>query len=74
MKKICLLTAMSLILMAAHSQTLITFGKNTVGKAEFLRAYNKNKTVVADKEKAIRDRKECIKKVTLIKMNNHRNA
>lgn len=55
MKKICLLTAMGLIFMAAQSQTLITFGKNMVSKAEFLRAYNKNKTVVADKEKAIRD-------------------
>ncbi len=40
---------------AAQSQTLITYGTNTVSKDEFLRAYNKNKTPVTDKEKAIRD-------------------
>ena len=41
--------------MAVHSQTLISYGNNTVTKDEFLRAYNKNKTPVIDKEKALRD-------------------
>lgn len=39
----------------AYTQTLITYGKNTVKKDEFLRAYNKNNTSVTDKEKSIRD-------------------
>ena len=41
--------------MAVYSQTLISYGNNTVTKDEFLRAYNKNKTPVTDKEKALRD-------------------
>ncbi|MEO6405925.1 MAG: peptidylprolyl isomerase [Ferruginibacter sp.] len=39
----------------AFSQTLITYGTNTVSKDEFLKAYNKNKTPVTDKEMAIRE-------------------
>lgn len=41
--------------LASQSQTLITYGNNKVDKDEFLRAYNKNKTAVTDKEKSIRD-------------------
>lgn len=37
------------------SQTLFTYGNNVVTKSEFLRAYNKNKTVTTDKEKALRE-------------------
>jgi peptidyl-prolyl cis-trans isomerase SurA len=37
------------------SQTLFTYGTHAVTKDEFLRAYNKNKTVVTDKEKALRE-------------------
>ncbi|MEO6542310.1 MAG: peptidylprolyl isomerase, partial [Ferruginibacter sp.] len=37
------------------SQTLFTYGNTAVDKAEFIRAYNKNKTPVADKEKALRE-------------------
>ena len=37
------------------SQTLITYGNNTVSKEEFLRAYNKNKPATADKEKSMRE-------------------
>lgn len=55
MKKICFLAVMGLFVLTGRSQTLITFGKNNVSKTEFLRAYNKNKTPVTDKEKAIRD-------------------
>ena len=55
MKKFSLLLAMACSIAAAQSQTLITYGTNTVSKDEFLRAYNKNKTPVTDKEKSIRD-------------------
>ena len=37
------------------SQTLFTYGGSAVSKDEFLNAYNKNKTPVADKEKALRE-------------------
>jgi peptidyl-prolyl cis-trans isomerase SurA len=39
----------------AHGQTLFTYGNNAVSKDEFLKAYNKNKTENADKEKALRE-------------------
>jgi len=55
MKKIYLLTALAIASGVAHSQTLITYGSSTVSKDDFLRAYNKNKPVTADKEKAMRD-------------------
>jgi len=37
------------------AQTLFTYGNNTVTKTEFLRAYNKNKTAVTDKDMALRE-------------------
>lgn len=37
------------------AQPLFTFGSEKVGKEEFLRAYNKNKTPETNKEKALRD-------------------
>ena len=40
---------------ALYSQTLFTYGSNAVNKDEFLRAYNKNKTTVSDKAKALRE-------------------
>lgn len=40
---------------AAFSQPVFTYGGIAVSKEEFLRAYNKNKTPVADKEKALRE-------------------
>jgi peptidyl-prolyl cis-trans isomerase SurA len=43
------------ISMNAHAQTLIIYGTNTVSKDEFLRAYNKNKSLENNKEKAIND-------------------
>lgn len=54
MKKFYLLLAFAYST-TAQAQTLITYGNNTVSKDEFLRAYNKNKTPVTDKEKSIRD-------------------
>jgi peptidyl-prolyl cis-trans isomerase SurA len=45
-----------LIMLAASSQTLFTYGKNAVSSKEFLRAYNKNNTQpVTNKAKAIDD-------------------
>ncbi len=55
MKKICLLFAVVLCTANAFSQTLFTYGSNAVSKDEFLRAYNKNKTPVTDKEKSLRE-------------------
>ncbi len=37
------------------AQTLFTYGKNETSKADFLRAYNKNKPTTTDKEKAMRE-------------------
>ncbi|MFT3932382.1 MAG: peptidylprolyl isomerase [Chitinophagaceae bacterium] len=44
-----------LIALGANAQTLFTYGKNNVSKAEFLRAYNKNNTNTTNTEKAYRD-------------------
>ncbi|MEO6232255.1 MAG: peptidylprolyl isomerase [Ferruginibacter sp.] len=55
MKKIYFLFVLCLGMMQAFSQTLFTYGPYSVTKAEFLKAYNKNKTPVADKEKALRE-------------------
>ena len=38
-----------------YAQTLFTYGNNAVGKDEFLRAYNKNKSAVTDKAMAMRE-------------------
>jgi peptidyl-prolyl cis-trans isomerase SurA len=40
---------------AGSSQTLFTYGNNSVDKEEFLKAYNKNKTAVNDKEASLRE-------------------
>jgi peptidyl-prolyl cis-trans isomerase SurA len=55
MKKLFLLNVMLFSIAFGFSQSLISYGKYTVNQAEFLRAYNKNKTTVTDKEKSIRD-------------------
>jgi peptidyl-prolyl cis-trans isomerase SurA len=55
MKKILLLLIFACFTSAVFSQTLFTYGNTPVDKAEFIRAYNKNKTPVADKEKAVRE-------------------
>jgi len=55
MKHFFLLLVISFAITNSFSQTLFTYGSNAVGKEEFLRAYNKNKTPVADKEKAYRE-------------------
>lgn len=55
MKKTYLLIALILAVTQLFSQTVFTYGESQVGKDEFLRAYNKNKTPVADKEKSLRE-------------------
>jgi peptidyl-prolyl cis-trans isomerase SurA len=55
MKKIFLLFVLVIGVSAAFSQTLFTYGSSSVDKAEFIRAYNKNKTPVDNKEKALRE-------------------
>ncbi len=55
MKKFLLLCAVAGFANTADAQTLFTYGNAAVDKAEFIRAYNKNKTPVADKEKALRE-------------------
>jgi len=55
MKKFFLLFAFAGFTSVVFSQTLFTYGGIPVDKAEFIRAYNKNKVPVADKEKALRE-------------------
>ncbi|UAY51987.1 foldase protein PrsA [Ferruginibacter albus] len=55
MKKLLGLFSFTLITTAAFSQTLFTYGNGTVSKEEFLRAYNKNKTAVENKEQSLRE-------------------
>ncbi|MEJ7610304.1 MAG: peptidylprolyl isomerase [Ferruginibacter sp.] len=54
-KNVLVFSSIALLSGSAFSQTLITYGNNTIDKSEFLRAYNKNKPATADKEKAMRD-------------------
>jgi len=55
MKKIAVLLAVCFGATSVFSQTLFTYGSYSVGKEEFLRAYNKNKTPVTDKEQALKE-------------------
>lgn len=55
MKNFFLLFAVACFTNAAFAQTLFTYGNTPVDKTEFIRAYNKNKTPVANKEKALRE-------------------
>jgi peptidyl-prolyl cis-trans isomerase SurA len=55
MKQFFLLLITLFTMSKGFSQTLFTYGTDQVNKDEFLRAYNKNKTAVPDKEKALRE-------------------
>ena len=55
MKNICFIAILLITAFLRACANPITYGNNTVSKDEFLRAYNKNKTPVTDKEKALRD-------------------
>ena len=65
MKKTYLLLVLTLAAAQLFSQTLFTYGDNPVGKDEFLRAYNKNKTQDTDKEKSLREYLELYSKFKL---------
>lgn len=55
MKTLVLLFALAFSCPLAFSQTLFTYGNYRVDKEEFLRAFNKNKTAVTNKEQALRE-------------------
>lgn len=55
MKKLLVLCVIIMNALAISAQTLISYGNNNISKAEFLRAYYKNKPSVDNKEKALRD-------------------
>ena len=54
MKKLFLLIAILAVVPVIFGQTLFTYGNKSVKTAEFLRAFNKNKTDTPDKEKSLR--------------------
>lgn len=55
MKKLYIMFLAAACIGSVSAQTLITYGNSTVSKDEFWRAYNKNKPVVTDKEKSVRE-------------------
>ena len=65
MKQFFLLIITGLAVANGFSQTLFTYGTNETGKEEFLRAYNKNKMPVDDKEKSLREYLELYTKFKL---------
>ena len=65
MKKIAVLLVVCFGATSVFSQTLFTYGPYSVGKDEFLRAYNKNKTSVTDKEQALKEYLELYSKFKL---------
>ena len=65
MKKLLLLFAVCLGSLQLFSQTLFTYGPYAVTSNEFLRAYNKNKMPVADKEQSLREYLDLYEKFKL---------
>lgn len=55
MKRFYLLFVFAVFTSAVFSQTLFSYGNSSVDKEEFIRAYNKNKNPVNDKEKSLRE-------------------
>jgi peptidyl-prolyl cis-trans isomerase SurA len=55
MKSCSLLAFCILLTHALSAQTLITVGKQAIGKDEFLRAFNKNRNTEADRGQSVRD-------------------
>jgi peptidyl-prolyl cis-trans isomerase SurA len=55
LKKFFILCTLALSANTIIAQTLFTYGKNETSKAEFLRAYNKNKPSTTDKQKSIKE-------------------
>ena len=55
MKQFLIFLLASIFSIQGFSQTLFTYGTNQVSKDEFLRAYNKNKTPVTNKEQSLKE-------------------
>ncbi|HEY5464562.1 MAG TPA: peptidylprolyl isomerase [Hanamia sp.] len=55
MKKLFFLLVFSSCVSITYGQTLFTYGKHSVSNAEFLKAYNKNKTSNADSAQGMRN-------------------
>ena len=55
MKKLYFLLFFALLSTQIFAQALFSFGNNTVDKEEFLRAYNKNKSPITDKERSLKE-------------------
>ena len=55
MKKFYLLFVVAMCNAVVYAQTFISYGPYSITKEEFLKAYNKNKTPVTDKEKSLRE-------------------
>ena len=55
MKRIYLLLICICVVPSLFAQTLFTYGNMPVEKSEFVRAYNKNKVTITDKEKSLRE-------------------
>jgi peptidyl-prolyl cis-trans isomerase SurA len=55
MKKLYCVLGIACFSLSAGAQALVQYGSYSISKDEFLKAYNKNKAVVDDKEKAIRE-------------------
>jgi peptidyl-prolyl cis-trans isomerase SurA len=55
MKRLFIFCAAALCTNALMAQTLFSYGKSETSKADFLRAYNKNKPSTTDKEKSMRE-------------------
>ena len=65
MKSILMLLAFAINFTSLFCQTLFTYGTNAVGKEEFLKAYNKNKAAVTDKEASLKEYLELYTKFKL---------
>lgn len=55
MKKTILSLACMMAMTFSFAQSVFTYGKNAVSKDEFVRAFNKNPTVSADRKKALKE-------------------
>ncbi|WP_207492090.1 peptidylprolyl isomerase [Aridibaculum aurantiacum] len=55
MKKSALVLACSLAVAAVNAQPVFTFGKNSVSKTEFIRAFDKNPVNTPDRQKALKE-------------------
>lgn len=55
MKKLFLLSVLNSFIIISCGQTLFSYGKYSVSKAEFLNAYNKNKTPNTDNSQGLQD-------------------